>query len=72
MKNTNVAEDVIEGRGLMMEEYTEILKGYLGGRRNVAKDVYKIVGRIYRAAQKGATKSQIKLYIDMLKKNKYD
>ena len=31
-----------------MGEYTEILRGYLGKRRNIAKDVFKIAGRIYR------------------------
>ncbi len=31
-----------------MEEYTEILRGYLESRRSVTKNVFKIVGRIYR------------------------
>ncbi len=31
-----------------MKEYTEILKGYLGSRRDVSKEVFKIAGRIYR------------------------
>lgn len=29
-----------------MEEYTEFLKEYLGERRNITKDVYKIVRTI--------------------------
>lgn len=72
MKNTNVAEDETKDTYFIMQEYTEILRGYLRERRNIAKIVFKIVGRIYRATQNGATEKEIKLYIDMLKKNKYD
>lgn len=36
-----------------MEEYTEILKGYLKGNRNCEKIIYKICGTIYRGATKG-------------------
>lgn len=36
-----------------MEEYTEFLKEYLGERRNITKDVYKIVRTIYRGVNNG-------------------
>lgn len=36
-----------------MEEYTEFLKEYLGERRNIAKNVFNIVGRIYRGVTNG-------------------
>lgn len=33
-----------------MENYTELLKEYLGKRRDCSKDVFKLAGRIYRGA----------------------
>ena len=34
-----------------MEEYTEILKGYLRGKRNVKKKIYKFMNTAYRAVK---------------------
>lgn len=36
-----------------MESYTEILRDYLQERRNVSKEVFKIMNSAYRAVQKG-------------------
>ena len=36
-----------------MEEYTEILEQYLGGKRNYSKTMFKLMGRIYRRVNKG-------------------
>lgn len=67
MKKTDV-EDVIKNNRFAMQEYTEFLRSYLKGRRDVNKKVYKIVGRIYKVVKNGATEKQINLYIATLKK----
>ncbi len=36
-----------------MENYTEFLKEYLEGRRNISKKLYVRGNRFYRAIQKG-------------------
>lgn len=36
-----------------MEEYTEVLKGYLKGKRNYTKTMFKIMGTIWRGSEKG-------------------
>ncbi len=36
-----------------MEEYTEVLKDYLQGRRNVKKRLYRFMSTAYRAAKNG-------------------
>lgn len=38
-----------------MEEYTEILKGYLREKRNVKKKIYKFMSTAYRAVRAGRT-----------------
>jgi hypothetical protein len=36
-----------------MEEYINILKDYLNGRRNIKKALYKVMSTAYRAVQNG-------------------
>ncbi len=38
-----------------MENYTEMLRDYLQGRRNIGKKLYKYMSRAYRAVEKGMT-----------------
>lgn len=38
-----------------MGEYTEMLRDYLQGRRNIRKKLYKYMSRAYRAVEKGIT-----------------
>lgn len=54
-----------------MEEYTEILREYLGERRDITKKVFKIVGRIYRRIKNGATENEIDRYITVLKRSNH-
>ncbi len=37
----------------MMENYTEFLKEYLEGRRNISKKLYKFMSTTFRKVQKG-------------------
>lgn len=55
-----------------MNEYTEFLKEYLGERRDITKKVFKIVGRIYKAIENGASDEQIETYISILKNVKHN
>lgn len=38
-----------------MEKYTEFLRKYLGTRRDISKNVYKIMNTGYRAVENGRT-----------------
>lgn len=47
---------VLKGIGVfIMENYTEMLRDYLQGRRNIGKKLYKYMSRAYRAVEKGMT-----------------
>lgn len=70
MKKRNVEEDVVENKIFVMEEYTEFLKQKIEKHKDITKIVFKITSRIYKAIKNGANEEQIKIYIDILKKNK--
>ena len=50
----------------------KILREHLGECGDITREVFKIVGRIYKAVKNGATEGQINLYIVTLKKTKYN
>ncbi len=69
MKQRNEEEHVLKEKYFMMKEYTEILREYLGERRDITKKAFKIAGRIYRRIKNGATIEEIDRFIDMLKRS---
>ena len=40
-------------RWQLVEEYTEVLKDYLKGKRNYTKTMFKVMGTIWRGSEKG-------------------